>query len=157
MFKASVSHAPQPSIGVTGTQESPCIELVLCHYTHARTHTHTHTRQTHPRWNKHNPPAPLSWVTLPKRNNNDRQRAGWRCVSMCVCFMRGHTLAHTSTHRLLYPLPGDLQLFGWRVEVRMAQRRPVMSLVRATQLSSFSSEICVHWMSFNITVSILAA
>ncbi len=45
-----VSHAPQPSIGLTGTQESPCIELVLCHYMHAytHTHTHTHTRQTHP-------------------------------------------------------------------------------------------------------------
>lgn len=151
----SVSHARQPSIGVTGTQESPCIELLLCHYMHA--HTHTHTRQTHPCWNKHNPPAPLSWVTLPKQNNNDRQQGGDVCLCGCVCPLVKHTHTHTDTQTLLNPLPGDLQLFGWRVEVRNGSEETsvVCGEGRAAQANMYQGAIfwiqksscgSAHWL-----------
>lgn len=43
-YSLIVSHAPLPSIGVAGTQESPFTERVLCTYTH----THTQMHKTHP-------------------------------------------------------------------------------------------------------------
>lgn len=45
-YSLIVSHAPLPSIGVAGTQESPFTERVLCTYTHTHKcikHTLTET------------------------------------------------------------------------------------------------------------------
>ena len=104
---------------VSGWQEHRKAPVLNLYCVITQTHTHTHTRQTHPCWNKHNPPAPLSWVTLPKRNNNDRQWAGWRCVSVCVCFMRGHTHTHKHTNTF-YCIPSlvisNCLGEGWRSE-----------------------------------------
>lgn len=86
-YSLIVSHAPLPSIGVAGTQESPFTERVLCPYTHTQMH------KTHPHWNKHNPPAPLSWVTLLKQNNNDRVQGG----DLCVCVLSWRTHRHANS------------------------------------------------------------
>lgn len=131
-YSLIVSHAPLPSIGVAGTQESPFTERVLCPYTHTQMH------KTHPHWNKHNPPAPLSWVTLLKQNNNDRVQGGDLCV--CVCPL----MKNTQTRKLNWIptlLITDCLGAGWRSE--LDQRRS--SVYREEQLRSATRFSQILW------------
>lgn len=78
---------------VLGWQEHRKAPLLNVYCVLTRTHTQTH--KTHPHWNKHNPPAPLSWVTLLKQNNNDRVQGGDLCVCVCVLSWRTHRHANS--------------------------------------------------------------
>ncbi len=83
------------------------------------------------------------------------------CVCVCVCPLMKHT--HTDTQTRLNPHPGDLQLFGWRVEVKSGPEETsyVCGERRAAQATLYAM-MCwsVHWIFFStqlFTVSTLAA
>lgn len=140
---------------MTGRQETPCIELVLCHYMHA--HTHTHRCQTHPCWNKHNTPAPLSWVTLPKWNNNDRLQGGDVCL--CVCPLMKHTQTRKSYRILSLEISDFFLGKGWRSKLPRGQQHYLWGEGKLAQLGcSIYFELRNIWslMCSFVTVFFLA-